>query len=169
MSWTNRFLVNALTSLMFAISFLASAEIISFLTFGLPIATIKSPGTVFPILSSSSFAKPTTVIPAPVCVVSKFSSVFTFMTWLGSSPKTLISFRIPSRISLPVGSHGILHEVIVLANDSGLCASLDLPEVEAKKSAGPATAVLVTISENALGELSGLISKPIRVISSLCR
>jgi len=69
---------------------------------------------------------------------------------------------------IPVGSQGIIHEANVLAKDSGLRAKLDLPEVEAKKSAGPATAVVVTISKNALSKLSGLINKPIQVTGSFC-
>jgi selenophosphate synthetase-related protein len=67
---------------------------------------------------------------------------------------------------IPVGSQGIIHEVNVLAEDSNLSANLELPEVEAKKSAGPATAVVATISKNALNSLSDLINKPIRVIGS---
>jgi hypothetical protein len=70
---------------------------------------------------------------------------------------------------IPVGSQGISHEADVLAKDSGLCVKLELSEVEAKKSAGPATAVVVTISKNALIALSGLINKPIHVIGSFCR
>ena len=69
----------------------------------------------------------------------------------------------------PVGSQGIMHEVTVIAKDSGLRAKLELPEVEAKRSAGPATAVVVTISKNALSRLFGLINKPIHVIGSFCR
>jgi len=70
---------------------------------------------------------------------------------------------------IPVGSQGILHEVNVLAKDSGLCFKLELSEEEVKKSAGPATAILVTISKNALNELSELIDKPIHVIGSFCK
>jgi len=44
-----------------------------------------------------------------------------------------------------------------------------LDEVEAKKSAGPATAVVVVISKNALSKLSGLINKPIQEIGSFYR
>ncbi|MCW4015142.1 MAG: AIR synthase related protein [Candidatus Bathyarchaeota archaeon] len=69
---------------------------------------------------------------------------------------------------IPVGSQGILHEVNVLAKDCGLCANLQLSNVEAKMSAGPATAVVVSVSKTALTELSGLINKPIRVIGSFC-
>jgi len=67
---------------------------------------------------------------------------------------------------IPVGSHGMLHEVKVLSQDSGLGFKLDLLESDAKKSAGPATAILVTLPKNALNKLSGLINKPIRVIGS---
>ncbi len=70
---------------------------------------------------------------------------------------------------IPVGSQGIIHEANVLAKDSGLRVSLELAVVEAKKSAGPATVVLVAISKNALSELSGLVNKPMRVIGSFCR
>ena len=70
---------------------------------------------------------------------------------------------------IPVGSQGIMHEVNVLAKDSGLRAKLELPELEAKRSAGPATAVVVTVSKNALSRLSGLINKPIQLIGSFCR
>ena len=70
---------------------------------------------------------------------------------------------------IPVGSQGIIHETNVLARDSGLRAKLKLPEMETKKSAGPATAIVVTIPKNALNRLSGLVNKPIRVIGSFCR
>ncbi len=70
---------------------------------------------------------------------------------------------------IPVGSQGIIHEVNVLATDSGLRARLELPEVETKKSAGPATTVVVTVSKNAFARLSGLINKPIQVIGSFYR
>ena len=70
---------------------------------------------------------------------------------------------------IPVGSQGMVHEVNVLAEDSGLRAKLELPEVETKKSAGPATTVVVTVSKNALSKLSGLTNKPIQVIGSFCR
>jgi hypothetical protein len=63
----------------------------------------------------------------------------------------------------------MMHEADVLAKDSGLRFNLELAEVEAKKSAGPATAVLVVVSKNALSDLSGLIRKPMRVIGSFCR
>ncbi|MDG6223075.1 MAG: hypothetical protein IAX21_01770 [Candidatus Bathyarchaeota archaeon] len=67
---------------------------------------------------------------------------------------------------IPVGSQGILHEVNVLSQDSGLSAKLDLPEIDFKKSAGPATAVLAAIEKNHLNQLSSLINKPMRVIGS---
>ena len=70
---------------------------------------------------------------------------------------------------IPVGSQGIIHEVTVLAKDSGLRAKLELSEEEAKRSAGPATAVVVTVSKNALSKLSEMINKPIQVIGSFCR
>ena len=69
---------------------------------------------------------------------------------------------------VPVGSHGMLHEVKVLSQDSGLCYKLNISEIDAKKSAGPATAVLVTVPKNALNQLLSLINKPTRVIGSFC-
>jgi len=70
---------------------------------------------------------------------------------------------------IPVGSQGIIHEVNVIAKDSCLRAKLELPEVETKKSAGPATVVLVTLSKTDVNKLSGFIDKPIQVIGSFCR
>ncbi|PVX26635.1 MAG: hypothetical protein CW716_05620 [Candidatus Bathyarchaeum sp.] len=70
---------------------------------------------------------------------------------------------------IPVGSQGMLHEVNVLSEDAGLRAKLKSPEAVTKKSAGPATTVLVTVPKNALNELSGLINKPIHVIGSFYR
>jgi hypothetical protein len=68
---------------------------------------------------------------------------------------------------IPVGSHGLGHEVDVLCNDAGLCARLDLSEADSKKSAGPATSVVVTVSKTGLNELNRLICKPIRVIGTV--
>lgn len=69
---------------------------------------------------------------------------------------------------IPVGSQGIKHEVDVLAKDSGLCHKLSFSEAEIEKSAGPATAIVVSLSKNALNQLSGLTNKPINVIGSFC-
>jgi selenophosphate synthetase-related protein len=70
---------------------------------------------------------------------------------------------------IPVGSQGIIHEVNVLANDSNLSAKLELPDVEAERSAGPATVIVLSISKNTLNPICGLIRKPIRVIGSFYR
>jgi hypothetical protein len=70
---------------------------------------------------------------------------------------------------IPVGSPGMMYEAGVLAKDSVLRVNLELDEVEAKNSAGPATVVLVAISKNALNELSALIRKPMSVIGSFYR
>jgi hypothetical protein len=69
---------------------------------------------------------------------------------------------------IPVGSQGILHEVNVLAKDSDLCSKLAFSEAEIRKSAGPATVIVVSISKNALNQLSALTNKPMRVIGSFC-
>ena len=71
--------------------------------------------------------------------------------------------------AIPVGSQGMMHEANVLAKDSDLRVKLELDDFEARKSAGPATVVLVAVSENALSELSGLITKPMCVIGSFCQ
>ena len=41
-------------------------------------------------------------------------------------------------------------------------------EAEIQKSAGPGTAIVVSISKNALNQLSRLTNKPIHVIGSFC-
>ena len=70
---------------------------------------------------------------------------------------------------IPVGSEGILHEANVLARDSRLRVELlEKPEVETRRSAGPATTVVVTIPKDALNKLLHLINKPMHVIGSLC-
>jgi selenophosphate synthetase-related protein len=69
---------------------------------------------------------------------------------------------------VPVGSHGMLHEVKVLSQDCGLGYKLNLTENELRKSAGPATAVLVTVPKNALNQLLSAINKPTQVIGSFC-
>lgn len=70
--------------------------------------------------------------------------------------------------AIPVGSHGLLHEVKVLSQDCGLHYDLSLKEIDARKSAGPATAILVTVSKNALNQLLSIITKPTKVIGSFC-
>jgi hypothetical protein len=67
---------------------------------------------------------------------------------------------------IPVGSQGIIHEVKVLSEDSGLRAKLECPEMELEKSAGPATVLVVSVSKNALSKLSEIINKPIQLIGS---
>jgi len=67
---------------------------------------------------------------------------------------------------IPVGSEGILREANVLAHDSGLQLKLEENEVETKKSAGPATVILTSISKTNVKKLSGVIDKPLHVIGS---
>ncbi len=70
---------------------------------------------------------------------------------------------------IPVGSEGILHEANVLARDSRLHVKmLEHPEVETRKSAGPATTVVVTIPRDALDRFSQLMNKPMHVIGAFC-
>jgi len=69
---------------------------------------------------------------------------------------------------IPVGSHGILHEAEIIAKESHLrFKSADRPEVDVRKSAGPATVILATLPELQVPELRGEISKPINTVGCL--
>ncbi|HID17863.1 TPA: hypothetical protein EYP26_06195 [Candidatus Bathyarchaeota archaeon] len=70
--------------------------------------------------------------------------------------------------AIPVGSKGILHEANVIAKSSNLALALlsDSP-VDIKKSAGPATVILLTVPKAHLNELKKLIKKPIHLIGWL--
>ena len=67
---------------------------------------------------------------------------------------------------IPVGSLGIISEANVLAHDSCLQIKLEENELETRKSAGPATVVLVSVSKTDVNKLSGVIDKPLHVIGS---
>ena len=70
---------------------------------------------------------------------------------------------------IPVGSEGILHEANVLARDSRLRVKLlEESEIETRKSAGPATTVVVTISRDGLDKIPQLIDKPMHIVGSFC-
>lgn len=69
---------------------------------------------------------------------------------------------------IPVGSQGIAHETSVLAHDSQLSAQLlEQSRVNVQASAGPATAVLVTLPKQDVPALSVLTDKPVNLIGSL--
>jgi hypothetical protein len=68
---------------------------------------------------------------------------------------------------IPVGSTGLLHEAEVLARDSGLRFESAVPEAELRVSAGPSTALLVSIPPRALARLVRRLPLPLNVIGSL--
>ena len=79
----------------------------------------------------------------------------------------LVSFNFVHEV-IPVGSKGIIHEANVLAQDSHLHVKLqEKTGVDIKKSAGPATTVVVSISKDAFNQLLQFINKPMHVIGSL--
>ena len=74
---------------------------------------------------------------------------------------------------IPVGSRGILYEAKVIAKDSDLCFEPSGQQpIKLKKSAGPATVLLLAIREGSLNSIRGTIGrKLVRKIGSLftCR
>ncbi len=69
---------------------------------------------------------------------------------------------------IPVGSEGIAHEISVLATSSQLKFKLtNQSEINLKKSAGPATVVLASLSSSGVAELRVAISKPISIVGQL--
>lgn len=69
---------------------------------------------------------------------------------------------------IPVGSHGILHEAETIAKESNLKFELaDRPELDVKKSAGPATVIIATLPELQLPRLLREIAKPINSVGRL--
>jgi hypothetical protein len=79
----------------------------------------------------------------------------------------LASFNFVHEV-IPVGSKGIIHEANIIAQDAHLHVKLqEKTGVDIKKSAGPATTVVVTISKDAFNQLLQFINKPMHVIGSL--
>jgi hypothetical protein len=70
---------------------------------------------------------------------------------------------------IPVGSRGTFYETQVMARDSDLSFEASHPQpIKLKKSAGPATVLLLAIREGTLNDVRGAIDrKPIRKIGSL--
>ncbi|MGB9842594.1 MAG: hypothetical protein ACPLKZ_07795, partial [Candidatus Bathyarchaeales archaeon] len=63
---------------------------------------------------------------------------------------------------------GIAHEIDVLAKDSKLKLKLiDKAEVDLKKSAGPATVVLASLTASELEKLKAAVTKPVSIIGHL--
>ena len=69
---------------------------------------------------------------------------------------------------IPVGSQGILHEVRTIAKDSGLRFILrSHPDIDVRKSAGPATAILCACPSSRVRELSAFVEKPVHLVGRL--
>jgi selenophosphate synthetase-related protein len=69
---------------------------------------------------------------------------------------------------IPVGSQGILRETRTLAEDSGLQFTLKPhPDIDVRRSAGPATVILCGCRESRVRELSSFVEKPVRVVGTL--
>lgn len=81
--------------------------------------------------------------------------------------KTLLDLDFVNDI-IPVGSEGINYEIEVLAKNSALHSELhDKLSIDLEKSAGPATVILFTVSENKLKKIKKKINKPILVLGHL--
>ena len=81
--------------------------------------------------------------------------------------KILLDFDFVNDI-IPVGSEGIKYEIVVLARNSALNLKLyEDPLLNLEKSAGPATVILITVSENKLDAIKKKINKPILVLGNL--
>jgi thiamine monophosphate kinase len=69
---------------------------------------------------------------------------------------------------IPVGSQGILNEARTLAEDSNLRFKLVRSlQLDARKSAGPATVVLCTCPQSYLRKLSKSVEKPVNLVGIL--
>jgi selenophosphate synthetase-related protein len=66
---------------------------------------------------------------------------------------------------IPVGSQGILHEARTIAEDSSLEFTLrSRPEIDVRKSAGPATAILCACPSSRVREVSAFVEKPVHIV-----
>jgi hypothetical protein len=80
---------------------------------------------------------------------------------------TLLDSRLVKEV-IPVGSQGILHEARTIAEDSSLKFTLrSHPDVDVRKSAGPATAILCACPGSRVRELSAFIKKPVHLVGRL--
>jgi hypothetical protein len=69
---------------------------------------------------------------------------------------------------IPVGSQGILHEARTIAEDSRLNFSLrSHPDIDVRKSAGPATSILCACPGSRVRELSAFVDKPVHIVGRL--
>jgi hypothetical protein len=69
---------------------------------------------------------------------------------------------------IPVGSQGILHEARTIAEDSRLnFTPISHPDIDVRKSAGPATAILCACPSSHVRELSRFVKKPVHIVGKL--
>jgi hypothetical protein len=69
---------------------------------------------------------------------------------------------------IPVGSQGILHEARTIAEDSGLNFTLrSHPDIDVRKSAGPATVILCACPSSRVREVSAFVEKPVHIVGRL--
>ncbi|MBM7624395.1 AIR synthase related protein [Sporohalobacter salinus] len=68
---------------------------------------------------------------------------------------------------LPVGSKGIRYEAELLAELNGLNLEFEEKEIDLEKSAGPATVLLLTLSEEYWIELQELFDKPLNLVGRM--
>jgi selenophosphate synthetase-related protein len=69
---------------------------------------------------------------------------------------------------IPVGSQGIFHEALTIAEDSRLNFTVrSHPDIDVRKSAGPATAILCACPSSRVRELSRFVEKPVHIVGKL--
>jgi selenophosphate synthetase-related protein len=78
--------------------------------------------------------------------------------------RTLLDSDLVNEV-IPVGSQGVLHEARTIAEDSRLnFIPRSHPDIDVRKSAGPATAILCTCPDSRVRELSAFVEKPTHVV-----
>jgi hypothetical protein len=81
--------------------------------------------------------------------------------------RTLLDGHLVNEV-IPVGSQGILHEARTIADDSSLKFTLrSHPDIDVRKSAGPATAILCACPSSRMRELSAFVEKPVHLVGRL--
>jgi selenophosphate synthetase-related protein len=81
--------------------------------------------------------------------------------------RTLLSSHVVNEV-IPVGSQGMLREAQTIAEDSSLQFTLKShPDVDVRKSAGPATVILCACPDSRVRKLSAFVEKPVQLIGTL--
>jgi selenophosphate synthetase-related protein len=81
--------------------------------------------------------------------------------------RILMSSHLVNEI-IPVGSQGILHEAQIIAEDSNLQFTIRPHlDVDMRKSAGPATAILCACPDLRVRALSALVEKPVHIVGAM--